>query len=143
MIILDVNVCVVAFRQDLERHDVTLSWLATALRGPETIGVPDFVLASVVRLTTNHRIFADPAPPEQALQFCDDVLAGPAARLVRGGTGHWALVRSLVLDLGLRADDIPDAVLAALVLERNAELATFDRGFSRFPGLRLARPLGS
>ena len=49
-------------------------------------------------------------------------------------------MRELVLGLGLRASDVPDAHLAALALERNATLATLDRGFARFPGLRLLDP---
>jgi toxin-antitoxin system PIN domain toxin len=141
VIVLDVNVCLVALRQTFEDHLRTVSWLSDVLGGPEAVGIPDFVLASVLRLATSHRVFADPAAPEQVLKFCDDILAAPAGTIVRGGPGHWPAVRDLVLRFGLRADDIPDALLAGLVLERGAVLATFDRGFARFPGLRVRNPL--
>ena len=63
-----------------------------------------------------------------------------AAVALAAGPRHWAVMRELVLGLGLRASDVPDAHLAALALERNAILATLDRGFARFPGLRLLDP---
>lgn len=40
-----------------------------------------------------------------------------------------------VPDLTLRANDIPDAFLAATAIDLGARLATFDQGFRRFPGL--------
>jgi uncharacterized protein len=37
---------------------------------------------------------------------------------------------------------ISDAVLAALAIEHGAALASTDRDFARFPGLRWVNPLG-
>lgn len=41
---------------------------------------------------------------------------------------------------GLRGNAVPDAVLAALAVTRGARLATADRGFARYPGLRWFAP---
>jgi hypothetical protein len=42
---------------------------------------------------------------------------------------------------GATADRVPDAYLAALALDLDAELVTADRGFARFQGLRWRYPL--
>lgn len=65
------------------RHDEYRSWLAGALTGDETrqpFAVSELVLSSFLRLVTNHRVYRDPTPPPVALDFCQRVLAGPAAR---------------------------------------------------------------
>ena len=41
------------------------------------------------------------------------------------------------------ADRVPDAYLAALALDLDAELITADRGFARFEGLRWRHPLAA
>ena len=40
------------------------------------------------------------------------------------------------------ANDVTDAYLAAMALEQGATWVTRDRGFLRFPGLRVQDPLG-
>jgi predicted nucleic acid-binding protein len=42
---------------------------------------------------------------------------------------------------GLRANDVPDAHLAALAIEHGLRLASADSGFARFPGLDWFNPL--
>lgn len=141
MIVLDVNVCVLAFRPDLPGHAAMTAWLEEALAGPEPVGAPDFVLASFLRLVTNHRIFHDPAPPAAAVGFCDALLATPSAQLVHGSQRHWSIFGQLVASMRLRVNDVPDALLAAVAIERGARLATLDTGFRRFAGLRVLRPV--
>ena len=140
MILLDVNVCIYAFRQDYTQHDDARAWLTTALEGAEAIAVADEVLAAVVRITTNHRTLRHPATAATALAFCDAVRAAPAAVEVRPTRRRWEIFSRLVDHLGLRGNDVPDAFLAALALEHGATLATFDRGFNRFPGLSVLDP---
>ena len=62
-------------------------------------------------------------------------MVNPAARESR-----WQQFATLVDDLGLRANDVPDALLAATALSLGARLATFDRGFRRFAGLQVLEP---
>ena len=111
------------------------------LSGPEPVGLPEQVLASVVRLVTNHRIYQDPSTPSAALSFCDSLVEAPAAMRVRPGERHWGIFHDLVSQHGLRGNDIPDAYLAALALEQGATWVTTDRGFARYEGLRLLDPL--
>lgn len=141
MILLDVNVLITAFWPDAHRHEAVSRWLTAALSGRESIGVPDLVATAFVRLVTNHRVFTQPAESSVAVDFVEALLARPAASVVTASTRHWPLLRDLVLDLDLRANDLTDAHLAALALDRGAALATLDRGFARFRRLRLVEPV--
>jgi predicted nucleic acid-binding protein len=44
---------------------------------------------------------------------------------------------------GLRANDVPDAHLAALAISHGLILCSADAGFARFPGLRWINPLAA
>jgi uncharacterized protein len=85
MLLLDVNVCVYAFRRESRRHEDFKAWGEQALSGPEPVGLPEQVLASMVRLVTNHRIYQDPSTPTAVLSFCEALLQAPAAMRVRPG----------------------------------------------------------
>ncbi len=141
MLVADVNVFLYAHRPESLRHDEYREWIAYALAGREPFGVSESVLASFVRICTNHRVYRDPTPPAVALDFCAAVLAGQSAVPVRPGRRHWAIFDDLCRSLGARANVVPDAYLAALSIEHSATWITTDRGFARFPGLRWRTPL--
>jgi uncharacterized protein len=141
MLMLDVNVCVYAFRGESRRHAEFKGWLEQALSGSEPVGLPEQVLASTIRLVTNHRIYVDPSTPAEALSFCDALLDAPAAMRVRPGERHWRIFHGIVDQHRLRGNDVPDAYLAAMALEQGATWVTTDRGFARYQGLRLLDPL--
>ncbi len=141
MLMVDVNVCVYAFRRESRMHAEFKGWLEQALSGSEPVGLPEQVLSSAIRLVTNHRIYGDPSTPAEALSFCDAILDAPAAMRVRPGERHWRIFHGLVAQHGLRGNDVPDAYLAALALEQGATWVTTDRGFARYQGLRLLDPL--
>ncbi len=141
MLMVDVNVCVYAFRRESRMHAEFKGWLEQALSGSEPVGLPEQVLSSAIRLVTNHRIYGDPSTPAEALSFCDAILDAPAAMRVRPGERHWRIFHGLVAQHGLRGNNVPDAYLAALALEQGATWVTTDRGFARYQGLRLLDPL--
>lgn len=140
MIVLDVNVLVYAARREFEQHEMSAGWLARQLSGSEAVVVPDQVLVSAMRLLTNHRVLARPLTGEQALSFCDAVRSAPAVLPLGTSATRWRVLSELVTDLGLRGNHMPDALLAAAAIDLRASLATFDRGFRRFPGLHVLEP---
>ena len=138
MLLLSVNVCIYAIRRESRGHENVKSWLEQVLSGPEPVGLPEQVLASVVRLVTNHRIYQDSSTPSAALSFCDSLIEAPTAMRVRPGKRRWGFSHDLVSQHGLRGNDIPDAYLAALALEQGATWVTTDRGFAPLRGTAAA-----
>lgn len=140
MLLADVNVFIYAHRPESPRSAETGEWLTGVLDGDEPFGVSELVLSSFLRIVTNHRVYREPTPPALALEFCDAVLAAPAAIPVRAGARHWSIFSALCRQVGARGNVVPDAFHAALAIENGATWITTDRGFARFPGLRW-RPL--
>jgi hypothetical protein len=58
LILPDVNVLIYAFRADSEDHSQYKDWLESVVNGGSAHGIAPQVLASVVRITTHPRIYA-------------------------------------------------------------------------------------
>lgn len=142
MLFLDVNVCLFALRPDIsEEAEGVRGWVQEALVGHEQVGLSELVLSAMVRLATNGRIFSEPTSPRDAVAFADAMLGAPAASAVRPGARHWTIFGDLTREHRLRANDVPDAYLAALAMEAGATFVTLDRGFARFEKLKRLHPL--
>lgn len=142
MILPDVNLLVYAYRVESPDHASYSAWLTGVVRGGDELALCDVVLSGFVRIVTNARIFADPAPAADALHFVHRLTAGPRCRWLPAGPEVWNRLGDLVsADPLVKGNHIPDAYLAAMALTHNARLATRDRGFARYPALRHYDPL--
>ncbi|MBV8123470.1 MAG: PIN domain-containing protein [Burkholderiaceae bacterium] len=132
----DVNVLVAASRSDHPHHAVALAWLeealANAASGASFMLMP-MVLTSVLRLVTSPRIFVQPTPVVDAVDFIDALLAAPGVQLASLGP-EWPKLRQMCLDKQLGGNDIPDAWLAAAVEQLGEHLVSFDRDFKKLLG---------
>ena len=140
MLCVDVNVLVDAFLQDAAAHEAAFGWLDSACDGTEPVLVTTGVAAAFVRVVTNRRLWKVPASPDAALAFIAALETSPVFRWHQPGQPCWGIFTTLVSDLRLSGNDIPDAYLAATALEAGATLVTSDRGFTRFRSLRLLDP---
>lgn len=137
MIVLpDVNVLVYAFRRESSHHERYAAWLADLLGGSGEVGVTEGTLTGFLRIVTNPRIYADPAPTTYALAFVDVVRRARRQTWVGVTDAVWTTFSALVdSDPQVRGNLLPDAWLAALALAHGCRIATADRGFARFDGL--------
>lgn len=140
MLVPDVNVLVYAHQDEQGAY---ADWLERVLAGPELIGFSELVLSSLVRITTNARLFSPPSPLDSALEFCDWLRNHPNVRLVSPGPAHWDIFSRLCREANVTGPRVSDAYLAAIAIEHDAEFISTDRDFARFPGLRWRHPLGS
>jgi toxin-antitoxin system PIN domain toxin len=111
--------------------------------GPEPVAFASPVLAGFLRVVTNPRVFAYPSSLDDALTFADAVLAAPAAVVPALSERLAGMLAEVCRRAGATADRIPDAFLAAIALDLDAELVTADRGFARFQGLRWRHPFAT
>ena len=129
----DVNVTLAAARTDHPHHRVALAWLEEAMAACASGGrftIVPMVVASFLRLTTNPRIFPAPTPIDDAIAFADALIATPGAEVATLGT-EWPVLRQLCLDKQLHGNALPDAWLAATVVQLGEHLVTFDTDFRR------------
>ena len=99
------------------------------------------MLAGTIRVGTNPRVWERASTPTQALDFVDALLLRPSVRVLPTARRTWDLCNDLIREIDARGNDISDALIAASAIEYGAALATHDRGFTRFPGLRVVDPL--
>lgn len=142
MILPDVNVLVYAFRREAENHELYASWLSRVVAGADELALHDLPLTGMVRIVTNRRILAEPAPTELALKFTDRLMSAKRVRWLSSGRASWARLREMaVSDRAVAGNLVPDAFLASLAISHGCRLATSDRGYARFPGLEWFDPI--
>lgn len=88
------------------------------------------VLASFLRLVTHPKIFVHPTPVADALRFVDILLSAPGVEQPTLGP-EWPQLRKLCEDKMLRANDLPDAWLAAAAIHQGEHVVSFDADFRR------------
>lgn len=129
----DVNVLVAASRSDHPHHGVALAWLDEALAEAttgRTLWLLPMVVASFLRLVTHPKVFSQPTPTADAVAFVDGLLAFPGVRIAELGA-EWPRLRAMCLNKALRANDLPDAWIAATVQQLGDQLASFDVDFKK------------
>jgi len=140
MKIVDANVLIYAVNRGAPEHAVAAKWLEGALTGSETIAFGWTVLLTFVRIVTRPGLFARPLTAKEAFDTVDGWLASPNVVIAHPGDRHTAQLRELLSATGTAANLTSDAHLAAVAVQLDAELISFDRDFARFPGLRYSKP---
>ena len=129
----DVNVLIAAPRSDHPHHKTAYAYLNEAIAActdGATLRLMPMVVASFLRLVTNSKIFVHPTPVEDAVGFIDALFAVPGVEMPSLGI-EWPVMRQLCLEKKLAANDIPDAWLAAAVIQLGEHLVTFDSDFRK------------
>lgn len=141
MILLDANVLLFAYDASSPFHSKARPWLEGVLSGTEPVGIPWPTVLAFLRITTNPRVLAHPFSIEEATRAVSSWLALPHVVLPGPGERHWQILAALLDHAQARGPLVSDAHLAALAVEHGATLATADRDFSRFDGLRTTNPI--
>lgn len=136
MILCDVSVLLSAMVESSPHHGVCRRELEGIRAHPRDMALSELILAAVVRIGTNPRVFQPTPSPHDVFGFVEALRSQPEARRIEPGPRHWTIFRDLVLAAGIRGSATTDAYLAALALEHGCEWWTTDTDFARFPGLR-------
>ena len=140
MKIPDVNLLLAAVDHESEFHARAAGWLAPALQATEPVGFAWSVVLGFLRIGTNPRVFASPLTVTGASRRVSQWMEAGCARVVEPGPGHVERVVGLLEAVGSAGNLVTDAHLAALAMENDGEVVSFDRDFARFPGLRWSIP---
>jgi len=140
-VLVDASILLYAVDETSPFHERARHWLEDTLNGSRRVGLPWVSLTAFLRIVTNPRALAEPLAPAEAWAIVDAWLDAPTAWVPAPGRGHRAILGRLVSDLDLRANLIPDAVLAALCIEHGLEMISADTDFARFTELTWRNPL--
>lgn len=141
MILVDANLLVYAHVTSYDQHDAARVWLEEQLAGLPRVGFPWPSLLAFMRLVTNPRLFTRPESMADAWEQVESWLGAESAWTPTPTSRHQDVLATCIRHASLRANDVPDAHLAALAIEHGLRLATSDSGFARFDSLPWFNPL--
>ena len=95
----DVNVLIYAHREDAPEHERYAAWLLALTEADEPFAVSEAVLAGVLRIVTNPKIFDPPSPMETAIAFCQRLIDWPLAVMIVPSRRHWDIFVGLCPDI--------------------------------------------
>lgn len=140
MIIVDANVLLYAVDCAAAHHDRSHSWLDASLSGTEAVGLAWVALLAFIRISTSPVILPAPLAVEQAVGQVQAWLGAPAAVVAQPTSRHAGVLGGLTREAGTAGNLTTDAHLAALAVEHDAEIVSYDRDFARFSGIRHRLP---
>ena len=141
MILIDANILLYAYVQSSEHHDAARQWIETTLSKPEPVGLAWTTILAFLRISTNPRLLKSPLAAAEAVGIVSGWIESPTVTLLSPTARHWEILSNLITEGQARGPLVTDAHLAALAIEHGATLATNDRDYTRFPGLRILNPL--
>ncbi len=140
MIVVDANVLLHAYDPSSAHHLRAAGWLEATLGGDDEVGLALVTLLAFIRISTNQRLYDPPISTRDAINLLESWLRRENVHLIGPTDGHWRVFADLADTGQARGPVLMDAHLAALTIEHGAVLATSDRDFTRFPGLRTIDP---
>ncbi|MFS8584230.1 MAG: type II toxin-antitoxin system VapC family toxin [Acidimicrobiia bacterium] len=140
MILVDANVLLYAVNESVDKHEQARSWLDGALNGREPVGLSWIVLLAFLRLSTRVGLFPSPLTVREAIDRVEAWLAQPPSVVLEPTSRHLSVLAGLLASTGSGGNLVNDAHLAALAVEHDATIVTYDTDFGRFPGVRWQLP---
>jgi len=141
VILVDANLLIYAHDSASAHHEIARGWLEEVLSKPEQVGLAWVVILAFLRVATNRRLRPNAPSVAEAVEIVTGWLERPTVALVHPGERHWEILRNLLEEGQAPGPLVMDAHVAALAIEHGATLATTDKDFTRFPGLRVFNPL--
>lgn len=141
MILPDVNLLLCAHNQADERFARASQWFERLMTGEENACFCPETIYGFVRISTNHRAGPRPISLERAFSVVDSWLTAPNALFLERASDFYDRLRRVAVAADAKGPLFTDAILAAYAMTHNATIATTDRDFRLFEGLKWINPL--
>jgi len=135
VILLDCNLLLHAIQQSSPRHIKAKAHLQALFSENQTLPFTWKASLAFLRISTKRELFVRPLTANEALATIGNWLDQPNCVFLEPGTNHFKVLSNLVSATGVAGNLTYDAHLAAIAIEHNAELHSFDNNFARFPKL--------
>ena len=141
MVIVDANILPYAYNEDAAKHAAAKRWLEEQLAGKGVLGLSWHIIMAFLRISTHSRIFPIPLGLTEAINTMKEWLDSPKVQILSPTQRHWQIFREVLINGQAAGPLVMDAHIAALAIEHDATIATADKDFSRFDGIKTIYPL--
>lgn len=141
MIFPDINILIYAYDSGFEQHELCARWLETTLNGDAPVCFSWHTILGFMRIVTTVRMVSSPLTATEAMTITEELLSCATAKMLEPRERHLAIFRRLVNETGISGARMSDAHIAALAIEHGATVASADKDFRVFDGLKLINPL--
>ena len=141
MIVPDTNLFLYAYNDQTSQYETARRWWEDLVNGGERVGIPWAVTIGFVRIMTRPQAVSPPVTPEQAVNYVHEWFECPHITPIHPGSDHLTHFLRNLEAAGVGGNLVPDAHIAALAMEYQAEVHSHDSDFGRFPGLRWHDPI--
>jgi hypothetical protein len=139
---VDVNILLYASDSSCPHHARAVDFIQQCTAGTEVCCLAWPTVMGYLRIATHPAVFASPLSPDEALQNMEALVRLPHVRLLGEEEGFWDVYARATRGLAVRGNLVPDAHLAAILLEHDVRvLYTNDADFRRFDFLEVRNPL--
>ena len=141
MILIDSNLLFYAYDADSSQHASAAQWLEHTLTEHEEVAVAWITILAFLRISTSSHALAHPLTLDEATDIVDSIVSSSNVLVLQPTAGHWMIFRRLLIDSQAVGNLTSDAHLATLALEHDCMVATNDKDFTRFTGLKIINPI--
>jgi len=141
MIIPDANLLIYAHDEASPSHGKARPWWEAALSGTQPVGLPWVVVLAVTRLLTHPNVCENPLSPAQVRRIIEHWLSFPHVRIIHLSENALGRFFDLLEEAGTGGNLSTDALIALHALEHSATIASNDRDFDRFSGVKRINPI--
>ncbi len=141
MILIDANLLVYAYIEEMPHHKKARAWLDDTLATSPRVGLPWVSLMAFLRIVTNRRLFQRPPTMKTAWGQVQRWLDADSVWIPQPTERHRTVLDSLLGEIGGKPELVTDAHLAAIAVEHGLVLCSSDGDFARFSQLRWLDPL--
>jgi toxin-antitoxin system PIN domain toxin len=139
---IDVNLLLYASDATAPEHPRAAAFLASCAQDGRVFCLAWPTVMGYLRMATHPRVFAQPLPPDEAMANIEALTGLPHCRVIGEGEGFWPVYRRVAGTLPVRGNLVPDAHLAAILLNNGVgTICTHDRDFRKFDFLTVRDPL--
>jgi toxin-antitoxin system PIN domain toxin len=138
---VDVNVLLYASDQANPRNEKAIQFLHSRALDPELFCIAWSTVMAYIRISTHPSIFSHPLSPDEALANIENLLDLPRVRVLSEDDDFLVMYREVVSNFPVRGNLVPDAHLAALLLQHGVRMIyTADSDFKKFEFLEVENP---
>lgn len=142
MIFPDVNILLYAYDSKSPFHESSRNWLKAVLDN-EQVFLSWHTITRFLRIVTHPRALAHPTTISKAVDIVQKWLELDNVHLVSFEKRNWPIFAKMLVDGQAYGNLVMDAHLAAMAASCGAAVASTDRDFTRFPGVRTENPISN